>query len=106
MFYLSGFAVLPAAVMTIVSGELLPALGHSLEHPYVIPCIILFSVTGYVSGCLILVLIRHFDATLSEIVKSTRKVPLSSQSAIRFGAGRSLCLFVTPDVRLVMTAYS
>ena len=74
MYFLSGFAMGPAAAMAVLSGEFIPAACHSMEHPYVVPGIVLFSTMGYLSICLILLLIMHFDATLSEIVKSTRKV--------------------------------
>lgn len=52
-----------------------------LQHPETVPIICLFSCLGYVTVCLILLLIKHFGATSAEIVKSMRKV---AQVALSF----------------------
>lgn len=64
-------ACFPAAVC---AGELWPAVEHSLRHRETVPCICAFSVAGYVTVCLILLIIKSFGATSAEIVKSMRKV--------------------------------
>jgi len=44
-----------------------------MRHPDTIPSICAFSVLGYVTVCLILLIIKGFGATNAEIVKSLRK---------------------------------
>merc|ERR1712157_378159 len=58
----------------VAQGELMPAVQHSLAHPSVVPQIAIFSVLGYSSVAFVLSLIKYFDATQTEIVKSLRKV--------------------------------
>ena len=55
------------------SGEIWDAWDHSMRHPDTIPSICAFSVLGYVTVCLILLIIKGFGATNAEIVKSLRK---------------------------------
>ncbi len=50
------------------------AFEHSRAHPETVPLICLFSVLGYITVCLILLIIKHFGATNAEVVKSMRKV--------------------------------
>ena len=45
-----------------------------MRHTDTIPSICAFSVLGYVTVCLILLIIKGFGATNAEIVKSLRKV--------------------------------
>lgn len=56
------------------AGELKDALPHSMKHRETVPTICAFSVLGYVTVSLILLVIKHFGATNAEIVKSMRKV--------------------------------
>lgn len=72
--YTSAFSVAFGLAAVAVSGELRPALAHSLAHPHVPAQILAYSVLGYLSVAAILLLIRHFSATDAEIVKSVRKV--------------------------------
>ncbi|KAG2435320.1 hypothetical protein HXX76_007395 [Chlamydomonas incerta] len=74
MTYLSLFAAAESFVVLCVSGELGRAMVHSLKHRETVPYICAFSVLGYVTVCLILLLIKHFGATNAEVVKSMRKV--------------------------------
>ncbi|KAG2483303.1 hypothetical protein HYH03_017806 [Edaphochlamys debaryana] len=74
MVYLSTFAAAEAFVVLCGSGELWRAWAHSQAHPETVPTICAFSVLGYVTVCLVLLLIKNFGATNTEIVKSMRKV--------------------------------
>ena len=56
------------------TGEIWEAWEHSMRHTDTIPSICAFSVLGYVTVCLILLIIKGFGATNAEIVKSLRKV--------------------------------
>ena len=73
-----GFASLIGSLYAFLSllpsGELAPALAHSMANPQVVPMICVFSVLGYVSVTFVLSLIKYFGATETEIVKSLRKV--------------------------------
>lgn len=82
LFHLSLYSMGGAALVVALTGEAYPAAVHSLAHPYVVPAIVAFSMMGYLSVCFVLMLIKHFDATLSEIVKSTRKVRALSITSI------------------------
>jgi adenosine 3'-phospho 5'-phosphosulfate transporter B3 len=74
MLYLSSFAALYSMIVLVVSGEVYEAVQHSQRHPETVPCICAFSVLGYCTVCLILLVIKGFGATNAEIVKSLRKV--------------------------------
>jgi adenosine 3'-phospho 5'-phosphosulfate transporter B3 len=74
MLYLSTFAAAESFVVLVVSGEIWDAVQHSLRHRETVPSICAFSVLGYVTVCLILLIIKSFGATNAEIVKSLRKV--------------------------------
>ncbi|GIM06920.1 hypothetical protein Vretimale_11162 [Volvox reticuliferus] len=74
MTYLSMFAALESFVVLCATGELQTALVHSSQHRETVPTICAFSVLGYVTVCLVLLLIKHFGATNAEVVKSMRKV--------------------------------
>ncbi|GLI59764.1 hypothetical protein VaNZ11_001725 [Volvox africanus] len=74
MTYLSMFAALESFMVLCVTGELQAALVHSSQHRETVPTICAFSVLGYVTVCLVLLLIKHFGATNAEVVKSMRKV--------------------------------
>ncbi|KAL6762152.1 UAA transporter [Haematococcus lacustris] len=74
MLYLSCFAALESFGVIYMTGELQEAMRHSDLHPETVPCICAFSVLGYITVCLILLIIKGFGATNAEIVKSLRKV--------------------------------
>jgi adenosine 3'-phospho 5'-phosphosulfate transporter B3 len=74
MYYLSFFSLLGSTALTLATGEMSPAALHSLDNPHVVPTIVAFSLMGYLSVAFVLLLIKHFDATVSEVVKSARKV--------------------------------
>jgi adenosine 3'-phospho 5'-phosphosulfate transporter B3 len=74
MTYLSSFAAVGAASVLLASGELTPALAHASEHWQTTPSIVLFSLLGYLTVSLILMIIKAFGSTSAEIVKSLRKI--------------------------------
>ncbi|GAX81280.1 hypothetical protein CEUSTIGMA_g8712.t1 [Chlamydomonas eustigma] len=74
MLFLSTFAAAESFVVLVVSGEIWDAVQHSMRHTETVPSICAFSVLGYVTVCLILLIIKNFGATNAEIVKSLRKV--------------------------------
>mmetsp|Transcript_18642 Transcript_18642/g.40045 ORF Transcript_18642/g.40045 Transcript_18642/m.40045 type:complete len:358 (+) Transcript_18642:176-1249(+) len=74
MLYLSTFAAFESFVVLYFTGELWDAVEHSLRHTNTVPCICIFSVLGYITVSLILLIIKGFGATNAEIVKSMRKV--------------------------------
>lgn len=63
-----------ANVGRVYPGEVWDAVEHSLRHRETVPTICAFSVLGYVTVCLVLLIIKGFGATNAEIVKSLRKV--------------------------------
>jgi len=50
------------------------AVKHSIEHSEVLPYLVMSSVCGYVSVSFVLLLIKLYGATVTEMVKSLRKV--------------------------------
>lgn len=62
------------AVGMLFSGELFPAIEHGLTHVGVLPAVCFSAAFGYTSVSFILLLIRHFGASNTEIVKSMRKM--------------------------------
>ena len=50
------------------------ALAHAYEHPEALPYMMLSSACNYVSVSFVLLLIKMYGATVTELVKSTRKV--------------------------------
>eukprot|EP00210_Caulerpa_lentillifera_P008923 g8514.t1 len=72
--YLSLFSCPFAFTLLSISGELTPALLHSIQHPTVIPLIFAFSILGYFGVEFVLLIVQHFGATQAEIVKSLRRV--------------------------------
>jgi len=54
--------------------ELTLAIDHSVHHTEVLPLLILSSICGYVSVSFVLLLIKVYGATVTEMVKSMRKV--------------------------------
>ena len=55
------------------TGELQPALAHSNAYSSVVPLLSAAAVCGYLSVTFVLLLIKHYGATNTEIVKSLRK---------------------------------
>lgn len=74
IFFQSLFGVVWAAMADLLRGDLQPAIEHSATHPETVVFACAAAAAGYVSSNGILVLIKHFGATLAEVVKSTRKV--------------------------------
>ena len=74
MLYLSTFAMAESFIILVGSGEIWEAIEHSQRHVQTVPCICAFSVLGYVTVSLILLIIKSYGATSAEIVKSLRKV--------------------------------
>eukprot|EP00798_Chlamydomonas_sp_ICE-L_P005542 gene5542-4178_t len=74
MLYLSLFAAAESFFVILASGEIWEAIAHSQRHTQTVPYICAFSVLGYITVCLILLLIKNFGSTNAEVVKSLRKV--------------------------------
>lgn len=74
LLFASLFGSLWSLAACVISGELGPAVAHSMANPTVVPSIIMFSTLGYASVSFILGMIKFFGATEAEIVKSMRKV--------------------------------
>eukprot|EP00747_Dinoflagellata_sp_TGD_P199752 gnl/TRDRNA2_/TRDRNA2_73049_c0_seq1.p1 gnl/TRDRNA2_/TRDRNA2_73049_c0~~gnl/TRDRNA2_/TRDRNA2_73049_c0_seq1.p1 ORF type:complete len:419 (+),score=44.62 gnl/TRDRNA2_/TRDRNA2_73049_c0_seq1:33-1289(+) len=72
--YSSCLGAVLAAVAEMLQGNLLPALTHTREHPETLGIIVSSSVAGYLGSIFGLLIIKHFSATLAELVKSLRKV--------------------------------
>ncbi|CAE7028327.1 pst-2 [Symbiodinium natans] len=74
-----------AVIASLLTGELLSAARHSADHWETVPMIVFASLFGYVAQSGVLLLIKHFGATVSEIVKSCRKVTTICVSFLVFG---------------------
>uniref|UniRef100_A0A061SFF2 Solute carrier family 35 (Adenosine 3'-phospho 5'-phosphosulfate transporter), member B3 n=1 Tax=Tetraselmis sp. GSL018 TaxID=582737 RepID=A0A061SFF2_9CHLO len=74
MTFMSTFGSLYTFIALFVTGEAWEAVPHSVAHPQVVLLITVFSLTAYMSVTFVLLLIKHFNATTAEIVKSMRKV--------------------------------
>mmetsp|Transcript_13082 Transcript_13082/g.45759 ORF Transcript_13082/g.45759 Transcript_13082/m.45759 type:complete len:358 (-) Transcript_13082:40-1113(-) len=74
MLYLSLFGAGWSLVLLLMSGELWEALAHSALHPEVLIYTPMFAAMGYFSVVFVLLLIKHYGATVAEVVKSCRKV--------------------------------
>eukprot|EP00039_Didymoeca_costata_P006929 m.94674 g.94674 ORF g.94674 m.94674 type:complete len:171 (-) comp13456_c0_seq2:8-520(-) len=74
LLYSSLFASGWALITLILSGELDYALPHSFEYPMVYVYGIVSAFMGYASVSFVLLLIQNFGATITEVVKSCRKV--------------------------------
>ena len=57
-----------------VSGELTAAIRYCKAHPHIIPSMVCFSISGYLSVTCTLAIIKYFGAPEAEFVKSLRKV--------------------------------
>ena len=56
-------------------GELGAALRHGAKQPQVLPLLVGSSICGYASVSVVLLLIKLYGATVTELVKSMRKAP-------------------------------
>jgi len=72
--YASLFGAVQALLLLLPTGELGVAIEHSVAHPEVMPLLVASSACGYVSVSFVLLLINLYGATVTEIVKSMRKV--------------------------------
>ena len=71
----SGWALMISLAGSLVGkDELSPAMEHSLVHTEVLPLLIFSAACGYVSVSFVLLLIKLYGATITEMVKSMRKV--------------------------------
>ena len=55
--------------------EIPNALAHASKHREQLPYLVISSVCGYVSVSFVLLMIKMYGATVTEMVKSLRKVP-------------------------------
>jgi adenosine 3'-phospho 5'-phosphosulfate transporter B3 len=74
IFYSSLFGSGAALAILFATAELGPAATYSLAHRPVVPLLSAAAVCGYVSVTCVLLLIKLYGATNTEIVKSLRKV--------------------------------
>jgi len=74
MAYSSMFGTVWALILLLPTNELSAAVAHSQEQPRVTPLLVLSAVCGYVSVSFVLLLIKIYGATVTEMVKSSRKV--------------------------------
>jgi len=74
LLFASLFGSVWSLLACYLTGELAPAIAHSMANTQVVPSIMLFSTLGYASVAFILGMIKFFGATEAEIVKSCRKV--------------------------------
>jgi len=74
MTFASLFGSLWALLLLLPSSELGEALAHSAENPSVVPLLLSSAVCGYVSVSFVLLLINLYGATVTEVVKSMRKI--------------------------------
>ena len=98
MGYSSVVAACYALAGQLFGGQLWPALAHARAHPEVLQWTLGFSVMGYLQVGFILLLIKHFNATNAEIIKSSRKVLSIALSFLLIGKPMSVmhlvgCLF-------------
>mmetsp|Transcript_46756 Transcript_46756/g.102095 ORF Transcript_46756/g.102095 Transcript_46756/m.102095 type:complete len:832 (+) Transcript_46756:48-2543(+) len=80
-----------ALIADAVTGDLLPAVRHSRDHPETVLITFVASLAGYVSMNGVLVLIKHYGATLAEILKSCRKILTISISFVLYGKPLTWC---------------
>merc|ERR1711865_86483 len=85
IFYAFGIGSIWTLVTIYTSGELSTAIDHSMLHPEVYSLTIMFSAMGYLSIVFVLLLIKLFNASVAEAVKSVRKVVTICLSFFFFG---------------------
>lgn len=91
MLYNSLLGCLWSATADCVQGDFFAALGHSYDHPAAPLLIVAAAAAGYVSMTCILLLIKHFGATMAELVKSCRKILTICTSFILYGKPVTYC---------------
>lgn len=95
MTFASLFGSLWALLLLLPSSELGEALAHSAENPSVVPLLLSSAVCGYVSVSFVLLLINLYGATVTEVVKSMRKILTVTLSFVLypkpFSAKYALC---------------
>jgi len=74
MCFASLFGLGVSGVLLYSSGEMKEGLEHAAKHPEVFLYTSISALAGYWSVVFILLIIKHFDATIAEVVKSVRKV--------------------------------
>merc|ERR1711865_648621 len=85
IFYAFGFGSIWTLGTIASSGELSTAIEHSMKHTEVYTLTIMFSAMGYLSIVFVLLLIKLFNASVAEAVKSVRKVATICLSFLLFG---------------------
>ena len=63
--------------------EIPNALAHAAKHREQLPYLVISSVCGYVSVSFVLLMIKMYGATVTEMVKSLRKVRTRARSRAR-----------------------
>jgi len=72
--YSSMFGSAWGLLLLLPTGELGAALRHGAKQPQVLPLLVGSSICGYASVSVVLLLIKLYGATVTELVKSMRKV--------------------------------
>lgn len=73
-FYAYLFGSLWTAIAMVATGEAYDAYTYAQQNPAVLYYGVVSSIAGYTSVVFVLLLIQHFGATVTEVVKSCRKV--------------------------------
>uniref|UniRef100_A0A7S0T047 Uncharacterized protein n=1 Tax=Mantoniella antarctica TaxID=81844 RepID=A0A7S0T047_9CHLO len=74
VFHANLIGICFTTTIMLCSGELLPAINHAATHTNIMPSIYIGAFFGYLSVSFVLLLIRYYGATNTEVVKSLRKM--------------------------------
>lgn len=74
VFYVNAIGSAWIALGLFASGELFASVGHVLMEPSVLAAICLAAAFGYISVSCILLCLRHYGATNTEVIKALRKM--------------------------------
>jgi adenosine 3'-phospho 5'-phosphosulfate transporter B3 len=74
VYYVNAIGSAWIAIGLFFSGELFVALSHVLLEPAVLAAICLAAAFGYISVTCILLCLRHYGATNTEVIKALRKM--------------------------------
>lgn len=74
VFYVNAIGSAWIALGLFASGELFASIGHVLMEPSVLAAICLAAAFGYISVSCILLCLRHYGATNTEVIKALRKM--------------------------------
>ena len=74
VFYVNAIGSAWIALGLFASGELFASVGHVLTEPSVLAAICLAAAFGYISVSCILLCLRHYGATNTEVIKALRKM--------------------------------